>query len=135
MIKVRTCQVEGCNNPRWSGGKCRQHTPFTPLPPGRWKKKYSVTNQGGDNMIDFFFQIWNERPHISEISGAFLGHEPLTVFFHHILEKEMYPDLAFEKENIILLTLEEHDNVGMGRYKYPKINYLREKLKLKFNIT
>lgn len=127
----KICKEEGCNNPIWSKGVCKNHTPSSK----KLKKTFPEKNQGGDNMRKFFLEIWKERPHVSEVSGTFLGHEPLSVFFHHILEKEMYPDLKYEKENIILLTLEEHDNVGMNHYKYPKINYTREKLKLKFNIT
>lgn len=134
-FKSRPCEVEGCDKPRWSGGKCKQHTPFTPIPPGRWTKKSSNIRQGGDEMKMFFLKIWNKRPHKSEIDGTWLGNEPLSIFFHHILPKNKYPELAFEEENIILLTGDQHSSVEANPYKYEKINYLREKLKLKFNIT
>lgn len=76
----------------------------------------------------FFVALWEKRPHISEISGTYLGKEPLSVYFHHILAKSKYPELALKEDNIILLTLEEHDNVEMDMYKYPEVNKRREKL-------
>lgn len=85
-------------------------------------------------MRGFFLEIWKKRRHVSEISGQSLGSEPLTVFFHHILPKNKYPQAQYDEENIILLTLEEHDNVEANMYKYEKINYLRIKLLLKYNL-
>lgn len=82
----------------------------------------------------FFLQIWKKRPHKSEISGEFLGNEPLTVFFHHILPKEKYPLGALDEENIILLTLQEHDQVEMDMYRYEEINTRREKLLIKYDL-
>lgn len=135
MFKSRPCEVEGCNKPRWSKGKCIDHNSFAPMPPSRWTKRSSSNRQGGDKMKMFFLSIWEKRPHKSEIDGTFLGHEALSIFFHHILPKKKYEELAFEEENIVLLTAEQHDSVELNPQKYEKINYLREKLKLKFNIT
>ncbi len=85
-------------------------------------------------MQEFFLQIWRKRLHYSQVSMDYLGKEPLTVFFHHILPKEKYPQAALDEENIILLTLEEHDNVERDMYKYPEINRRRDKLKIKYEI-
>jgi hypothetical protein len=81
-----------------------------------------------------FLQIWTNRPHKSEVSGDHLGNEPLSVFFHHILAKEKYPQAAFDEENIILLTLQEHDQVEMDMYRYEEVNNRREKLLIKYNL-
>ena len=62
----------------------------------------------------------------------YLGKEPLTVFFHHILPKNKYLQAAFDEENIILLTLEEHDQVEMDPTRYEEINKRREQLKKKY---
>ena len=86
-------------------------------------------------MKKFFLQVWNKRPHYSEVSGDYLGREPLTIYFHHILPKEKYPKAAFDEENIILLTLEEHDNVEKDMYKYEEINRRRIKLQTKYNLV
>ena len=40
----------------------------------------------------------------------------------------------YDEENIILLTLEEHDNVERDMYKYPEVNRKRELLKTKYGI-
>jgi hypothetical protein len=72
--------------------------------------------------------------HRYEASGDFLGNEPLTVFFHHILSKEKYPQAAFDEENIILLTLQEHDQVEMDMYRYEEVNTRREKLLIKYDL-
>ena len=56
------------------------------------------------------------------------------MFFHHILPKKQYPQAEFDEENIILLTLEEHDQVEMDMYRYPEINKRREQLKIKYNL-
>ena len=83
---------------------------------------------------DFFLSIWRERSHFSEISGTHLGTEPLTVFFHHILPKNKYPEAEYDKENIILVTWQEHDQVELDMYYYEVINKKREQLKLKYNL-
>lgn len=132
MIKSKECKVEGCTNPIWSGGKCKHH-----IPPSMGLKQKAYPKrckQGGDEMKMFFLKIWGKRPHYSEIDGTPLGSEPLTLFFHHIMGKKKYPELAFEEENIILLSWDQHSSVEANPYKYEKINYIREKLKLKFNI-
>jgi hypothetical protein len=85
-------------------------------------------------MQQFFLQIWKKRQHLSEISGLpFIG-EPLSVYFHHILPKEKYPDASLDEENIILLTLDEHTNVESDMYKYEEVNKRREQLKQKYEI-
>jgi hypothetical protein len=81
-----------------------------------------------------FKEIWKERPHESEISGRRLGDEPLSVFFHHILPKNKYPEFRLDKENIILLTIDEHANVEADIYRYDKINTIRKYLINKYNL-
>lgn len=86
-------------------------------------------------MQEFFLQIWKKKLHYSEVSMDYLGREPLSVFFHHILPKEKYPEAALDEENIILLTLDEHTNVESDIYRYEEVNKRRDKLKKKYGIT
>jgi len=81
-----------------------------------------------------FLDIWRKRHHISEISGEYLGDEPLTIFFHHILPKEKYPEANKDEENIILLTFDEHGTVENDIYRYEEINKRREKLTIKYKL-
>lgn len=121
------CKV--CGKPSQSEF-CFHHKPRKPLA----KTSASKSKEAGakaNQMHLFFLEIWKKRRHYSEVSNTYLGKEPLSIFFHHILPKEKYPQLAFNEENIILLTLDEHTNVESSTYKYPVINERREKLLLK----
>lgn len=111
------------------GEYCFLHKPRKPLPVK--PKLYS----GVKEMQDFFLSIWKKRRHYSEVSNSYLGNEPLTVFFHHILPKEKYPQAKLDEDNIILLTLEEHDNVEIDMYRYDEINIRRAHLKSKYEGT
>jgi hypothetical protein len=80
-------------------------------------------------MFHLFMEIWYERGPYSEIGDRkYLGKQPLSTFFHHILPKETYPERRFDKDNIILLTSEEHDNVHIDMYRYEEINKRRRGL-------
>ena len=86
-----------------------------------------------ETMRNFFMEIWNERKHYSEVSGEYLGKEPLSTFFHHILPKSKYPELQYDKSNIILLTLDEHTDVESCMYKFEEVNRRRIELLNKIN--
>ena len=87
------------------------------------------------SMWKIFLEIWEERKidgrNYSEISGKYLGSEPLSVFFDHALEKSVRKDLKFEKGNIILCTFTEHQNKG-GPKEHPKFQELINKIKEKY---
>lgn len=131
MIR-KSCSVEGCNNPVWGKGLCMSHIKRKPIPKLgtsiRVNQKILKDKVNADAMRNFFMEIWKERIHESEVSGQYLGKEALSTFFHHILPKSKFPDMAYEKSNIILLTLEEHTNVENDMYRYPEVNKRREQL-------
>lgn len=137
MLKKKLCKIENCGYPVWSGGLCKNHSARVPMKKVR-KESYSkkaidkATKIG--MMRVFFLEIWNERPHKSEVSGTYLGKEPLTIYFHHILPKESHVVAEFDPENIILLTGDEHANVESDKYKYEEINKRRDKLLKKYNL-
>jgi len=127
------CKKCNCNS---EGEYCFRHKPKTPL-----AKKSSLSAKKLDKspdkwlgMIDLFMTIWKKRLHLSEVSGLPLVGEPLSIYFHHILPKEKYPQACMDEENIILLTLEEHDQVEMDMYRYDEVNTRREKLLTKYNL-
>ena len=111
---------------------CFAHKPRKMLPKRASKK---TNNSDVLEMMFFFLKIWEKRPHVSEVSGNPLGKEPLTVFFHHILPKNKYPEAMYDEENIILLTLDEHTNVEIDLQRYEIINELRKQLEIKYDIT
>lgn len=56
------------------------------------------------------------------------------MFFHHILPKKKYPKAKLDEENVIILSLDEHENVEIDMYRYEEINKRREQLIEKYNI-
>jgi hypothetical protein len=96
------------------------------------KEQWAEEKKEKEKMWNFFMEIWKERPHRSEVSDQWLGNEPLTIFFDHLLEKEKYPEIKYEKWNIALVTWSEHDAKGNG-FPLPKhqqlIDEAREKWK------
>lgn len=123
-----TCPICG---KKCFGDFCVQHKPRNPIPVKRKNKEY--VNKSSHGMLEFFQEIWKERPHVSEISGEKI-HTFSPAFCHHILHKETHEEAMFDKENIILLTLQEHDKVHTNPYFNEEINRRREELKIKYNI-
>ena len=117
---------------------CFQHKPRKPLAKTKGLSKVAKNVSFDDNdrnisdMNVFFLQVWAKRKHYSEVSGDYLGKEPLTIFFHHILPKEKFPQAKYDDDNIILLTFDEHNNVENDIYKYEEVNERRNHLKIKY---
>lgn len=125
---MKHCSAENCYAKIWAKGLCKMHSPKKSV-----KKKQSATIPDQDNAMHRFFEsIWRVRLHRSEVSGEVLSNEISTPFFHHILPKSKFPDLAYNEENIILLTLDEHASVEMDIMKYEEVNKRREYLIKKY---
>jgi hypothetical protein len=137
---AKLCSVENCNKPIWSKGLCLSHIKRKPITPKRGgllvaKRDMFVQKTKIETMRNFFLEIWKKRKHYSEVSDSYLGSEPMTTYFHHILPKEKYPEACLDEENIIILTLDEHTSVENDMYKYEEVNKRRESLKLKYERT
>lgn len=135
---MKTCSVEGCENRVWGKGLCLNHIKRKPITPKRggllkMRSELFVVRTKVETMRNLFLEIWKERKHYSEVSGDYLGKEPLSTFFHHILPKNKYPDLEYDKSNIILLTLDEHTDVESCMYKFEEVNKRRIELLNKIN--
>jgi hypothetical protein len=128
-MKCKTC---GRNS---ESDYCFQHKPRTQLQRGNKPSltaKKKVSDGKSHQMREFFLAYWKKMPHYSEVSGKWLGKEPMSTYFHHILPKEKYPDACLDEENIILLTLEEHSNVENDMYRYEEVNKRRNHLLTKY---
>ena len=130
---MKTCKEEGCGNPVWSKGLCRNHVSKKRI---RASRKNDVASRMDDikEMQKFFLGIWSKRGHYSEISGEKLFSPPSTLYFHHILLKSVHPQAKFDEANIILLLPEEHQNVHLNLQRYEEINRRREELLKKYNL-
>jgi hypothetical protein len=137
MMMKNKCKTCGANS---DGEYCFRHKPRKQMSKmsSFLHQKFEKSEEVIRNISEiqqFFLHIWNKKPHYSEISDSYLGKEPLSIFFHHILPKEKHPEARLDEENIILLTLDEHTDVENDMYKYPEINRRRELLKQKYERT
>ena len=85
---MKKCKVCNCSS---ESDFCFRHKERKPLPKINKKRE----EKDNSKMTSFFFLIWQQRPHKSEISGESLGKEPLTIYFHHILPKNKYPQAEY----------------------------------------
>lgn len=120
---MKTCKICG---KRAISEYCFRHKPNYSLSRGgRIKiKKKEVNIEEIDKMWNFFYSIWRKRKnHKCEMCGKWLGNEPLSYMFDHILEKSKYPELKYEEDNIAYLCLLCHDSKTRG---FPSEEYLKK---------
>jgi len=82
-------------------------------------------------MLKLFLQIWNEREHVSQLSGKPLfypNHLKWHWQFAHILGKNVAPKWKMNKENIILVTPKEHEK----QEEHPAFLELQLEMKSKY---
>lgn len=94
--------------------------------PYRIPKKSEKQKKTTAEDIAFFKEIWDERPHYSEVSGEFLGHDFNVCFFSHTLTKGSYPRFRHLKRNIVLMSFAEHQEFEFTDRKDPKWNEIRD---------
>jgi len=111
---MKICKIENCNNIVWSNGFCKNHSSRKRFSKSEIKPKVSQKVKQTEDMFHFFEDVWKERKHECENCGKWLGNEPLSYMFDHLLEKSKYPELKHEKDNIMLVCLECHDNKTRG---------------------
>lgn len=142
MLKSKPCSYEGCNMPVWANKLCRIHgnkeytlSSSSLKSSGRinrqsekHRSKAIERKQYGEDMMAFFLKIWEERPHYCYETGVFLGDEPNTMFFDHVLPKSVYKTLAFTDENILLLHPDTHAQKHVDIDKTPKVKAYRDYL-------
>lgn len=95
---------------------------------GNFRKSKKKPNDG--QMKKMFLEIWEEREHVSELSGKQLlplGHFQWHWMFLHVLPHGSYPKYKFNKENIILALPEEHDRQETFFAFQEKKDILRQK--------
>lgn len=136
---MKHCKFEGCKNPIWSGGLCKNHIARKPIK----KKTISVVekmrplqkrNNQRQARYTLFMVLWKKRGPNSEVSNERIYGEPSSAHFHHILPKNKYPQADLDPENIIIMTMDEHANVESDMYKYEEINRRREELYVKYEL-
>lgn len=76
----------------------------------------------------FYTEIWEERGGICQVSGDYLGAEPLTTMFHHILPKAKFPQYRYCSWNIILIHPDLHAQVERDMDKVPAVKVMYQDL-------
>lgn len=120
-VKSKLC-VCGCNQTGqiWSKGMLKQC--FLRLNPPK-KIQYKSAKQKikdikkkeyTNKQFEMFYNIWSKRRHYCESCGLWLGNEPLSIFFDHLLEKSKYPEFALVENNIYLCCGECHTKKTNG---------------------
>lgn len=141
QVKKKTCKCgyEGyfitklCN-------KCREESKKEIKFDGLINKvvKYNFKPRKKTGELKIFKEIWNEREHVSQVSGKHLG-EFNVCFFSHILNKGHYPRFRLDKRNIVLKTTKEHQSWETRRHELKELEEwkwvfeLRDKLRLEDN--
>lgn len=124
QIKIKTC---ACGYTGKFFGKkcgvCRQKT----YDRNRVYKQLKPTGQK-----ELFLEIWNERDHVSGVSGKPLFGFSFT-YFSHVLPKgkNQYPKFKLYKKNIMLKTWEEHELWEHHQYKLKDLPEWQHVFKLK----
>ena len=90
------------------------------------KEQIEEEKKEQEMMWRVFLKVWDSNPHYSFQSGTYIGEECLTIYMHHILEKELFPEFKFCEWNICILTWSEHDQCHKDLSKVPKVEYKRE---------
>lgn len=80
-------------------------------------KKEEVNMFAADK--EFYSSIWLAAPHVCEVCKLKLGKEPLTVFFHHILNKFSFPGFRHVPENILIVCKPCHNQIETDISKVP----------------
>lgn len=65
-------------------------------------------------MWEFFMELWKIRPHYCASCGKWLGVNPKTYMFDHLIEKAPWPDFKCEPENIFLCCADCHGKKSSG---------------------
>jgi 5-methylcytosine-specific restriction endonuclease McrA len=114
------CKICGRN---CEGEHCFAHKPRKRIPTNTSRDVLILEEM--PSMRDFFISIWKKREHRCENCNTYLGTEPLSYMFDHVLEKSKYPDLKYEEENICILCLNCHSNKTNCKLS----DFMKEKIK------
>lgn len=87
------------------------------IPKQSAKAKARVQADMGMHSLDksFYSEVWSASPHMCQCGcKTKLGPEPLTTYFHHLLEKQSYPQFRHTEENIMILATDCHKAINDG---------------------
>lgn len=110
----------------------KYHTSFQPLIDSRFDLEINLRKElqnelwGKDsaNILarrNFFIWVWENKQHICEESGVFLGYEMQAIFMSHILTRGAHIEMWNDPRNINILTPDNHRKWETGKREKMKI--------------
>jgi len=133
---MKKCKVCNCSSESDFCFRHKERKPFPKISSFKSRNTIPTKDEIQKNINDlytrnlFFASIWDKRKHNCENCEKWLGDEPFSYMFDHLLEKSKYPKLKYEQDNICILCLECHDNKTRGFISdilKNKIKIVREK--------
>jgi hypothetical protein len=116
-----------CNKPCEDPLGCFLHKPKKPLAKTggfktstKLKRKKKSQEEIEQNKAEtakmwaLFEEVFRERGPYSEIDGTYLGSELKSWMVDHLIEKSIHPELKYEKENLFLVTFDQHQRKSQG---------------------
>lgn len=76
----------------------------------------------------FYLKLWEKSDKRCIVTGKYLGQEPLSTFFHHILPKSRFPEYRWCEWNIAILHPDVHNQVELDIDRVPMIKELTKEL-------
>ena len=83
--------------------------------------------------VEFYLSIWKNAKRRCYVTEKYLGNEPLTTYFHHVLPKSRFPEYRYCEWNIILVTPEVHAQIEMNIDMVPTVKELTMELMERHN--
>lgn len=129
MIQKKKKNCKNCKTEQfiWKAGLCKSCSSILNPPKkisyksAKQKIKDIEKKEYTSKQFSMFYDIWAKRRHYCESCGLWLGNEPLSIFFDHLLEKSKYEQFALMEENIFLCCGDCHTKRHLG---YPTIKHL-----------
>ncbi len=129
--ELRTCATAGCFNATYRTFRyCSYCLSKKYIKKSQERKKQYPKKEkpdGTKTLLEFYWELWYERNHVSWLSGLPLYQFDLSCFCHVLAKaSNRYYKFKFYKKNIVLLTQREHYLFDMGtvssRATYQKEN-------------
>jgi 5-methylcytosine-specific restriction endonuclease McrA len=122
MIQKKKKTCKNCKTEQfiWKAGLCKSCSSILNPPKkisyksAKQKIKDVEKREYANKQFNLFYNIWAKKRHYCESCGLWLGNEPKSVFFDHLLEKSKYPEFALLEENIYICCLDCHSKKTNG---------------------
>ena len=140
---MRKCEIEDCEYPVFGKKRCKKHYPKSNINKvtERGLAKKAEKKERTEKLIQFYLDLWDERADKNGNVNCFESDTLLshTVFknniccYSHQISKKTRPDLATNKENLLIVHPDIHSQWEADPKSCPKMYRYTEKLKEKYN--